>query len=116
MDIPQIQSQLAINRRNINRLHTYIATIKWELKTEDVHRSLLPMRSRYIRTCTKKIAQLVVLQKALKKDISQQIKAERLYRDAVKNFFNTDAAPSWVDFNRKWNIERNSDDSNTKLP
>jgi len=111
MDIPQIQSQLAINRCNINRLHNYIASVKCELTPEDVHYSLLPMRSKYIRTYSKKIAQLVVLQKALKKDISQQIKAERLYRDAVKNFFNTSCSS---DLN--CHIERNNDDTNAKLP
>jgi len=84
MDIPQIQSQLAINKNNINRLHNYISLIKQELKCDFLNSDYVYNCVTAIRIYSKKIAQLVVLQKALKKDISRLIYAGRLYKMAAQ--------------------------------
>lgn len=82
MNISNIQSQLAVNRAILNMLHKDVESDKGSRKLFS-SKERLDLASFYhkevIRT-KKQIAKLVVLQKALKKDLSREIAYERAAR------------------------------------
>jgi hypothetical protein len=84
MNISQIQSQLAFNRRAITRLHCNIECLKDFLKNYNAFPAEERLYVKGIQRSSKEIARLVVLQKALKKDLNYQIKENNIYNEYLK--------------------------------
>lgn len=87
MNIPQIQSQLCQNRACLYGLHAFLATAiilrKQYSGDEDYHHYTDKWHKNVVKT-RKLIARMVVLQKALKFDLSCIIEKQRRSREIIK--------------------------------
>jgi hypothetical protein len=89
MNQQQLQSQIALNRNLINILHDHVYTFKQWRQTahKDNDEVYADNLSKSISKLSSSIAKYVVLQKALKKQLAQNIRLD--------NDYNTD---SFIDF------------------